>query len=126
MLLNKAEAIKLVSSYGIKTTKVSELFKALYSLGPKIIAITHGAKGAYVYSGEAVCFEKALPIVGINTTGAGDAFGSSLVGGLILYKGDLKKALRLAIIRSNYVVRKIGAQEGLLTLRQVDKLRLKD
>ena len=40
-------------------------------------------------------------------------------GPLIIFNGDLKQALKLAIIRSNEVVRVVGAQEGLLTLNQV-------
>ena len=71
-----------------------------------------------------VCYDKALPAQGLNTTGAGDAFGSSLVSGLITYKGDVKKALHLAIVRSNYVVRKVGAQEGLLSKKELTKFKI--
>ena len=125
LILNKDEARSLVARAGLKTGNLSQLLKALYQWGPKIVAITEGDKGAAVCSGELVCFEKPLPVVGVNTTGAGDAFGSSLVGGLLLYGGDLKKALRLAMLRSNYVVRLVGAQEGLLTLAAVKRLKYK-
>lgn len=123
LLLNKEEAVQLVKSSGVITTRIPKLFKVMLSWGPKVIAITQGEKGAFVCSGKQLCYQRALPASGVvNTTGAGDAFGSSLVGGLMLYQGDLKKALKLAIIRSNYVIRKVGAQEGLLTLEQVKKL----
>ncbi len=120
LLLNKEEAVQLVKSSGVITARIPKLFKVMLSWGPKVIAITQGGKDAFVCSGKNLCFHKALKARGVvNTTGAGDAFGSSLVGGLILYQSDLKKALKLAIIRSSYVIRKVGAQEGLLTLGQV-------
>lgn len=121
LIVNKDEAIELVLSYGKKTQSISQLLKYLKAMGPEIVAITEGAKGATVCSSEQVCFEKALPIKGINTTGAGDAFGSSLVGGLIIYKNNLAIALKLAIYQSNYVIREIGAQRGLLSINQLKK-----
>ena len=124
LILNKEEAMSLVDSAGVKTNKIPDLIKIMHVWGIKYIAITEGYKGATVCSGESACFQKALPFVGINTTGAGDAFGSSLIGGLMVYNNNLKKALRLAIIRSNYVVRVAGAQEGLLTLAEASKVKI--
>jgi len=120
LILNKDEAIELALSFGQKTTRLASLLKYIKQMGPAIVAITEGARGATVCSNEQVCFERALRIKGVNTTGAGDAFGSSLVGGLLLYK-DLKRALHLAIIQSNHVIRQIGAQKGLLRLGQIKK-----
>jgi len=125
LFLNKEEAKDLVKSAGLTTNDVSRIFKVIYGWGPKIIAITQGDRGAYLYAGQKVIYQPALPITGVNTTGAGDAFGSSLVGGLMLYQGNLKKALKLAMIRSNYVVRKIGAQEGLLSLGDLKRLKIR-
>ncbi len=124
LILNKDEATSLAASLNSDSvkTKPKELLTILSGFGPKAVAISDGARGAYVCSGQQSYFAKALPFKAVNTTGAGDAFGSSLVGGLMLYHSDLKKALRLAIIRSNYVVIKIGAQEGLLTLSEVKKI----
>ena len=116
LILNREEAMELVFNSGCKVKNTKKLLQILSQIGPKVVSISDGIKGAHVYSDGRYYFRKALSVVGVNTTGAGDAFGSSLVGGLILYQNDLKKALDLAIIRSNYVVREIGAQEGLLTL----------
>ena len=121
LILNKEEAMELAFNSGKKTKSIKKLLKILSDIGPEIVSISNGIKGAYIYSNNQFIFKKSLPAIGINTTGAGDAFGSSLVGGLILFKNNLKQALNLAVIRSNYVVRKIGAQEGLLTLNEVKK-----
>ena len=123
LILNKEEAMELAGSKR-KNVKAEVLFKDLSKLGPKIISITDGVKGAYVYQNNEQLFAKAIGNKPVNKTGAGDAFGSSLVGGFILYN-DLERALRLAIIRSGFVVMKIGAQEGLLTRSQAeDKINL--
>ncbi len=125
LIVNYDEAIELALSAKKKSEKIRKLITIIYNFGPKIVAISHGHWGAYLFDGKNFYYEKALPITGINTTGAGDAFGSSLVAGLILFKNDLKKALQLAIIRSNYVIRKIGAQTGLLNKNESLKLMKK-
>lgn len=122
--INKDEAIELSLSAKIKTNNINKLLKTIHSWGPKIIAITHGHSGAYIYNGKKIYFMKALLKKGINTTGAGDAFSSSFVAGLIRYNNDFKKSLKLAIYRSNYVIRKIGAQVGLLNKNQLKKFKL--
>ncbi len=123
LLLNREEAISLVRSSGKNITNIPKLFEIMYQWGPKIIAITLGENGAYVCNENKICFAQALPVTGVNTTGAGDAFGSSLVAGLEMY-GEVRRALKLAMIRSNHVVREIGAQEGLLSLNQLKKFKI--
>lgn len=122
LIVNYDEAIELAQSANIKTKNKNILLKTLKNFGPKIVTISHGHWGAYLADGKNNYYEKALPMVGVNTTGAGDAFGSSLVGGLILFNYNLEKSLKLAIIRSNYVIRKIGAQTGLLPKKESLKL----
>ena len=119
--VNKDEAIELSLSAGRKTTKINELLKILKSWGPQIAVITDGPKGAYAFDGHSVYFTKALPIKGINTTGAGDSFGSTFIAGL-LKTGDVEFSLKAAIINSNYVIQKIGAQKGLLNWEEINKL----
>jgi len=75
--------------------------------------------GAYIYDGKQIYFEKASKQKSIDTTGAGDAFNSSFLAGLIIYNNDIKKSLKLAILRSGNVVSNIGAQSGLLTKNQI-------
>ena len=123
--LNKDEAIELVLSTGLKTTNINKLLEKIYSWGPRMVVITDGHKGAHIYNGEKKYFKKALPNTkGMNTTGAGDAFGSSFVAGLIMYKNNIEKSLKLATYRSNAVIKKIGAQKGLLNKSQLKKFNL--
>ena len=76
--------------------------------------MTDGPKGAYVSDGEyfyqaKIFKEKKL----VDRTGAGDAFGSGFVAGLI-QKEDVLRALRLASANATSVVETVGAQAGIL------------
>jgi ribokinase len=123
--LNKDEAIELVLSTGLKTTNIDKLLKTIHSWGPRMVVITDSYRGAHIYNGDKKYFRKALKNTkGMNTTGAGDAFGSSFVAGLIMYKNDIKRSLKLATYRSNAVIKKIGAQEGLLNKSQLKKYNI--
>ncbi len=127
LILNKDEAIELALS-GIKMGRKnpSYLNKPLYLLnilhewGPKIVIITEGVKGSWVFDGKNILRQKAMKTKVINTTGVGDAFGSSFVAGLIL-KNSIKKSLKMAAINSASVCSKIGAQTGLLKKNEIFK-----
>jgi len=101
-----------------KLKEIKGLLAYLLSLGPKLIVITDGDKGAYAYNGKAYHFMKAKSTKVVNTLGVGDAFGSGLTSALI-YGKSLKEALRWGIVNSASVVSEIGAQKGLLTNKKI-------
>ncbi|MCK5460329.1 carbohydrate kinase family protein [Candidatus Parcubacteria bacterium] len=115
LVLNRKEAIKLTESGGKR--RIEELLRILYNHGPRLITITDGKKGAYVYDGNKIYFQKAKKVKTIETTGAGDAFSSGFVSGIIKYDYNIKKSLNLGIRNGASVVQKIGAQQGLLRLK---------
>ncbi|MDO9399645.1 MAG: carbohydrate kinase family protein [bacterium] len=122
LIVNIDEAIELVMSdkkYKNKDRaffeEINNLLSALYSYGPQIVLITKGEHGANAFDGKKVYFQpviKGKKIV--DTTGVGDAFGSSFVAGLELYHGDIKKALYLSAKNVASVISQQGAQNGLL------------
>ncbi len=116
-IVNKDEAIELVlsESKAKGQTSIWKLAKTLQGWGPRRVVITHGSRGAYVFDGENKYYEKAITRVEKDTTGAGDAFGSTFIAGLILFRGNVKRALRSAIVNSSSVVGQVGAQNGLLS-----------
>ncbi len=127
-LVNKDEALELVVSdkkYGSRgnnfLNKKKNLFVALKSLGPKIVVITSGKDGADVYDGknfyhkDSVMNQKNIA----DTTGVGDAFCSTFTAGFAKYKGDIKKSLNLAMKNAASVLRKAGAQNGLLPIKNL-------
>jgi len=107
--VNKEEAEKLTGKKEIK-----DIFKELNRLSPGYNIVTDGAKGAYLSDGMLIYHAPALDHKVINTTGAGDAFGSGFTTGMLL-KNDWDYALRLGILNSHGVVQKMGAKAGLLT-----------
>jgi len=128
LILNKDEAIELVLS-GMKLGRKSpkHLNRPLYLLnilqewGPKIVLITDGKKGAWAYDGKRIYYQKALSNKVVDTTGVGDAFGSSFLAGWVIGKGNVQKALKLGAINSGSVISKVGAQNGLLIRKELEK-----
>ncbi len=127
LILNRDEATELALRLKLlpKLNHYSCPFlaRALASCGPQLIVVTDGIKGAYVYnvSTQRLYFEKPKQTKPTDTTGAGDAFGATLVAGLCRWPNDLAKALHLATINATAQVTVIGAQEGLLTWTQIQK-----
>ncbi|MFH1900268.1 MAG: carbohydrate kinase family protein [Patescibacteria group bacterium] len=112
LLLNLKEAKLLAKS---KSNNIKTLFDKLNKFAPKAtICITAGKKGAWVKNQSQILFAKILDKKVINATGAGDAFGSGFISGIILYNNDISKSLQLAMLNSNSVVAKMGAKHGLL------------
>jgi len=114
--VNREEASDLIK---VDYQKKEEIFKKMEKMGARIVVVTDGPDGAYAYAGKWF-FAPSLPTKPKNTTGAGDAFGSGLVAGLII-KNDIDYALRLATLNADGVIRKMGAKNGLLERRPKDK-----
>ncbi len=96
------------------------LFKGLHKLGPKVVAITDGPRGAYASDGANQYFMPKYPDPKppFERTGAGDAFSTGFMAALI-YGLPITEALRWAPINSMNVVQYVGAQKGLLTKKQL-------
>lgn len=100
---------------GMENADVLELSRALKNLGPKIVSISDGPNGAYVYFNDELWQIPIYPDIAppVDRTGAGDAFSSTFTSALALGMSPVE-ALTWAPINSMSVVQKVGAQEGLL------------
>lgn len=124
LVMNEEEAALLT---GIPWREEKKVFRRLDALMPGILAVTGGrggvtvSDGRYIYKA-GIFKEKKLA----DRTGAGDAFGSGFVAGLMRRGVTLKNlaeakpadicyAIRLATANATSVVEKIGATEGALT-----------
>ena len=94
----------------------------MHELGPEIVVVTDGAKGAYAYDGKEYLFIPIYPDPKppYSRTGAGDAFASTTVSALALGQ-TLEKALAWAGINSMAVVQQVGANVGLLTREKLEE-----
>ncbi len=117
MFVNREEAQRILKT---RSSDIKTLFRGLHRLGPKIIAITDGPKGAYASDEKQYYFMPKYPDPKppLERTGAGDAFSTGFLSALV-YGRPLTEALRWAPVNSMAVVQEIGAQKGLLTKPQL-------
>lgn len=113
LFVNREEAALILRR---KNEDIGPLFDGLHKLGPKVVVITDGSKGAYASDGMNRYFMPPYPDPKppISRTGAGDAFSTGFFCGLV-YGLSVYDALRWAPIESMNVVQHFGAQTGLLT-----------
>jgi len=116
---NVEEAEKIL---GIQSLDKKELLTKMHELGPEIVVITDGPKGAYAYDGKDYWFIQPYPDPKppYERTGAGDAFSSTIVAGMIAGK-TLPEAMAWAGINSMAVVQEVGAQKGLLSREKLEE-----
>jgi len=109
LILNEAEAKELLQSKNrnIKTSD-SILLAEIKKMGPEIVVVTKGGKGSYATDGNQNYREKALSAKVMET----------FVAGIIMGRG-ISEAMKLAAKNAASVVSKVGAQEGLLTIREL-------
>ena len=110
LLLNKEEASGLSK---ISQGDDRDLIKKLISLTPGIIVMTKGKEGSLVSDGKHIFEAKVPSVLPLEKTGAGDAFGSGFLSGL-LEKNNIEYALQLATANATSCIQKIGAKNGLL------------
>jgi ribokinase len=111
LVLNEQEAKDLVKT---------NIFENLHSLGPRIICVTYGEKGARVFDGSKLFYEPARKVKFVERTGAGDAFSSGFISSYIKTM-NIEKSLKIGIINSASVISKRGAKNGLLSFSQAIK-----
>lgn len=121
LVLNKEEAEMLVGKAEPEST-----IKKLLVYGPQIIAVTEGKKGVVAYKDD--YFYRIYPkhkLKIVESTGAGDAFASTLTAGLLFGK-PFEFCLKMAVNNSESVICNHGAQNGLLSRRRLFELVKKD
>lgn len=60
-----------------------EVLKLILGFGPRVVALTRGKHGAIAGSGDAIVDIAGIPVVVVDTVGAGDSFGAALIAALI-------------------------------------------
>ncbi len=115
LILNKEEASLLVGKNNMKI-----MLNDLYKLGPEIIVITDGKKAIYAFDGKIVYVLIPNKIKVVETTGAGDAFASAFLSG-IMKKNDIEFALKMGLANSESVITHSGAKNKLLKYNEILK-----
>jgi len=107
---------------GYQGGDILELSKGLAALGPKMVSISDGPEGAYLYTDGGLWKIPMYPDIAppLDRTGAGDAFSSTFTAALALGKTPLE-ALAWGPVNSMSVVQEIGAQRGLLSRAKLEE-----
>jgi len=113
-VLNKEEAASMT-----KKNKIEDMLKTLQKLA-KTVIITDAKNGADAYDGNYLYKIRSNNIKVVETTGAGDAFASSFLSGIIK-KNNIEFALKLARTNAESVIQYHGAKNKLLTYKEALK-----
>jgi len=121
ILQTDSPASESVSGTEVSRPNVSTLLSGMAKLGPKIVVITDGIRGAYAFDSAknekwfVPCYPGEPPF---ERTGAGDAFASTVVAMLALGE-SLETALLSAPVNAMSVTLFVGAQKGLLSQEKI-------
>ncbi|MGV8168812.1 MAG: carbohydrate kinase family protein [Candidatus Nanoarchaeia archaeon] len=106
-----------------------ELEESLFQLKEWIkdyVVVTDGGNGCWCFDGQKIIRARPLKNIKIKeTTGAGDAFASAFVAGLMKGK-DAVSSVKMGMLQSESVIRYIGAKNILLSERKMSQLLKKD
>ncbi len=120
LLLNKEEALKFT-----RKEHIEDALRSCVNAGASNVCITDGKHGVVASDGKQIFRCPTIPTeIIVDTTGAGDAFGTGVTWGL-LEGMTLPEALKTGSINASSVVSAIGAQTALLTDTEIRK-RLKE
>lgn len=108
VVLNREEAKLLAGK--------KEPLAYIHSLGPKIVVITNDRNLVYCFDGANTYSLRPPKVSIVDKTGAGDAFASGFVAGLMKEK-SLQECLKLGIREATSVVKYPGAKNKLLKSR---------
>lgn len=107
--INSEEAAMLAKT---KTRDIKKLCKKIALPGVTLV-ITDGPNGAYAHLDGTTWFARPHGYKAVSRTGAGDAFGSGTIAGLVKGLG-IDDALKVGTINAEAVIREHGAKMGLL------------
>lgn len=118
LLVNRME---LASLLGMGYENRQELLQKVKELDFKeVVVMTEGKEGSVVISHDRLVRAEAFKVKSVDDTGAGDAFGSGFVDGMI--RGwSLADCLKAGAANGASEVTKVGVKEGLLSEKELNK-----
>ena len=114
-----ALAVRGLASGGFEMTLLA-FIRAVLTMGPPLVLLTDGGRGAYAGTRDAVLFCPAVETTVAGTSGAGDAFASTFVAWQALGR-PIDESLRAASVNAAAVVAHADTQTGLMTRAAIDR-----
>lgn len=116
LFLNREEA-QLVTQQ--TTRDIHKLAHAMHKLGVKVAIITDGRDGSYASDGKTIWFLDHFPGPRIESTGAGDAFGTAFTAAII-HGLTIPEAMQWGTVNAGQKVLTVGPHFGLQTKKQIE------
>ena len=89
-----------------------ETARKLFKLGPKVVVLTLGRKGALAFDGKKMYQVNTKDVKVVDATGAGDAFSTGFLAKFIK-TGNIVDALKVGSANAHSVIQHFGAKTGL-------------
>jgi len=120
LILNREEACTLLRSKNEKIdySDKNQIILKLKEITGGLVVMTDSEHGSLVADGKKVFHEPAHSTKVVETTGAGDAYGSTFVSAIMKGYG-VRHAMKLSAENAASVVSYLGAQKGLMTFAQL-------
>lgn len=109
----------------LQTDDVHAAGKALLKQGPELVTITDGTQGAWLFTQEVSLHCAALPILSLDTTGAGDVFSGALIYG-ILEGWPPDRILKFACVTAALKCERLGNRDALPKLEEIEAILRSD
>jgi len=119
LFVNKEEGAELVN-HRTAVLDLRHIMTQLWKLGPPVVVLTDGGRGAYAFDGGEIWHLPPFPAKVVEMTGAGDSFATGFLAAR-MYGKNLGECLRWGAANSASVISVVGPQPGLLTKPQVTR-----
>lgn len=119
LFVNLSEAQKLCQD---TNPDIKIIMGKLKNLGAKISVVTDGMSGSYAIDKDEAIYKigAASEQKPVERTGAGDSYATGFIFGILNGK-SVPESMKLGAINAESVIRRIGAQDGLLTKEELEK-----
>jgi ribokinase len=121
---NESEALALLGAGGdeILLADAPAVARRLLALGPRLVILKLGDKGAYVCGGGLERHFPARRVMAVDATAAGDCFNGALA--VALSEGvTVAEAVEFAVVAASITVTRLGAQASIPARAEVDQWR---
>lgn len=109
---------RFISEY-LQTDEIHAAGNALLKQGPEIVTITDGTRGAWLFTASGSLHCPALPVLSLDTTGAGDVFTGALLYG-VLEEWPVDLVLKFACVTAALKCERLGNRDALPTLAEIE------
>ncbi len=123
VFLNKEEAQRILKFQNQDASSdIKDLLVKVKTLGMEVLSITDGLSGAYVLDNSGNYYSiKPFGNNHVDRIGAGDAYACGFLSGYLLGM-KTEDCMKRGAFNAYSVVKKIGAQEGLLRIEEMEKM----